>query len=334
MQILKIMNLLFIFSFVMVDRKGESMNNSASFKLTNDKFIKVFASRNPDILKMLISDILGLNYKECEFKELNTLLPPDSMQEYLKTLDFNVMINNNIIVNLEINSSVFSKVKHRNYVYLSKLVNSLLKSGNNPGILRKYQVYQININANDADNKKGYRLVQNLYHDDFSIYMKNIKIIEINLAYYKNLLYTEDVKLNKLEKIYASLKSESVKELDQILKTCISDELRTKIIKEVKEIMGDIEIVFTEEEARGLENFVIAGYMNDAEEEGIKKGLAKGLARGKREGKIEGKREGMAKGIEQGKIEVAKNLLSKKISVDVIKEVTGLSIKTIKSLML
>ena len=302
------------------------MKNSTSFKLTNDRFIKVFASRNPDILKMLISDILGLNYEECEFKVLNTIMPPDSIQEYLKTLDFNVMINKNIIVNLEINSSNFSKVKHRNFVYLSKLINSLLKAGDKPDKLKKYEIYQINLNVNESLSKKGYREAQNIYRDNYALYMKNIKIIEINLVYYKNLLYTEDVKLNKLEKIYASLKSESLEELDQILKTCISNELREKIIKEVKEIMGDMDIVFTDEEARGLENFVIVGYMEEAEEEGIKKGIAKG--------KRLGMAKGIAKGIEQGKIVVAKNLLSQKVSIDIIKKATGLSMKTIKSLML
>jgi predicted transposase/invertase (TIGR01784 family) len=50
------------------------------------------------------------------------------------------------------------------------------------------------------------------------------------------------------------------------------------------------------------------------------------------EGKVEGKVKGRAEGIEEGILKVAKNMLSKNITLDLIVEVTGLSIEQIEKL--
>ena len=156
---------------------SEKETRVASFNLTNDKFIKVFAERNPEIIKRIVSSIIDIKEEEWNIEFLRTELPPSTISEYAKTVDFNMLINQNIIVNLEVNSSRFSKVKHRNYIYLSKLINSVLKSGNKADSLKNYQVYQINLNTNDKDKKKGYRVIQNFYSDNYDKYLDNIKII-------------------------------------------------------------------------------------------------------------------------------------------------------------
>ena len=45
-----------------------------------------------------------------------------------------------------------------------------------------------------------------------------------------------------------------------------------------------------------------------------------------------GKAEGLAEGEEKSKLEIAKNLLRKKISKDVIRETTGLSLEKLEKL--
>jgi len=57
-------------------------------------------------------------------------------------------------------------------------------------------------------------------------------------------------------------------------------------------------------------------------------GHAQGLAEGREEGRTEGLTEGMAK----EKLEVAKNALAKGLSVEMIHEITGLDIETIRRL--
>ena len=138
--------------------------------------------------------------------------------------------------------------------------------------------------------------------------MKNIKIVTISLAYYKNLLYTEYDKLNKKGKIYASLLSESVNELGNILNGEIDENLRKKIIKEVKDIKMNIK--FTKQEIKGLENLQIAEHEIRAEKRGYRKGAV------------------------QSKREIAQSMLKENLSLDLINKITGLSMETIKNMML
>lgn len=284
--------------------------------LISDKFIKVLSARCPEIIERLVCLILDIDYEKAKVEFLNPELLPTEIEEYFKTLDFNIRINDNIVVNLEINNDRFNNVKGRNYVYLSKVITGLLKEGDNPNSINKYQIYQININGNKKDIKRGRREALNIYTDNNKKYMKNIKIITISLAYYKNLLYTEYEKLNKKEKIYACLLSESVDELGNILNGEIDENLRKKIIKEVKDIKMNIK--FTRQEIKGLENLQIAEHEIKAEKKGYKKGI----------------KQGIEQGAVQSKREIAQSMLKENLSLDLINKITGLSMETIKNMML
>jgi predicted transposase/invertase (TIGR01784 family) len=60
--------------------------------------------------------------------------------------------------------------------------------------------------------------------------------------------------------------------------------------------------------------------VNHAKREGIEEGIEKGIEKGIKEG------------IEKGRLEDAKNMLRKGLSIDLIYEITGLDTKTIQSL--
>jgi predicted transposase/invertase (TIGR01784 family) len=64
---------------------------------------------------------------------------------------------------------------------------------------------------------------------------------------------------------------------------------------------------------------------NEIEQRGMEKGIAKGMERGME--------RGMAKGIEKGKLEVARNLLARGVSPDIIAESAGVSLDQIQGLM-
>ena len=70
--------------------------------------------------------------------------------------------------------------------------------------------------------------------------------------------------------------------------------------------------------------------------DGLSQGKADGFSQGKAEGREEGKAEGKAEGISEGKnernTEIARNMLSKAMEVELISEITGLSIEEINSL--
>ena len=63
-----------------------------------------------------------------------------------------------------------------------------------------------------------------------------------------------------------------------------------------------------------------------------KKGMEKGVQQGIEKGMQQGIEKGKAEGIEQGKIIIARNMKSKGIGLDVIAEVTGLSVEDIEKL--
>ena len=58
-------------------------------------------------------------------------------------------------------------------------------------------------------------------------------------------------------------------------------------------------------------------------------GIAEGMAKGIEKGRAEGKEEGLAEGMVKGKIEIAKTMLAKGMSVEMIAEITGLTAEEI-----
>ena len=69
-------------------------------------------------------------------------------------------------------------------------------------------------------------------------------------------------------------------------------------------------------------------YATDIEvqrEEAFEKGVSKGIQ--------QGLQQGVSQGEYQAKIETAKNLVAKKISIDIIAECTGLSVEVINNLV-
>ncbi|MCL1958195.1 MAG: PD-(D/E)XK nuclease family transposase, partial [Spirochaetes bacterium] len=72
--------------------------------------------------------------------------------------------------------------------------------------------------------------------------------------------------------------------------------------------------------------------MAEGREEGLAEGREEGLAQGIAEGREEGHAEGLIEGMAKDRLEIAKNALAKGLSVEMIHEITGLDIETIKKL--
>ena len=68
-------------------------------------------------------------------------------------------------------------------------------------------------------------------------------------------------------------------------------------------------------------------------EAGLAEGKAKGLAEGKAKGLAEGKAEGKAEGEKKANLKIAQKMLEKKMDINLIAELTGLTEEEIKSLL-
>jgi predicted transposase YdaD len=67
-------------------------------------------------------------------------------------------------------------------------------------------------------------------------------------------------------------------------------------------------------------------------QEGLAEGLAAGLAKGEAEGLAKGEAKGEAKGLAKAANQIAVNMLNSNISLDLIAQFTGLSLKQVEKL--
>jgi flagellar biosynthesis/type III secretory pathway protein FliH len=112
---------------------------------------------------------------------------------------------------------------------------------------------------------------------------------------------------------------------------------------EMKKAVGRLKRLSADEatrmryEARELYLMDEMARRDKAHADGLAEGEAKGLAEGKAEGLAEGEAKGLAEGEAKGEqkkaVEMAKNLLSRGVSPDIIAESSGLSLDKINSLI-
>lgn len=99
--------------------------------LTFDPIFKgVFGNQIKLLKKFLISVLeLKLPEEKCRLKILNPELPIENYKEYKKTIDFNILLNDHILIEIEINRSDFNQVKLRNNLYKNKKYSLILERG-------------------------------------------------------------------------------------------------------------------------------------------------------------------------------------------------------------
>ena len=212
-----------------------------------------------------------------------------------------IFLNKNRLVNLEFNQDVHVHTMIKNIKY------ALRMAGN--GYLQGEQYYhryvtQINLNNKIKNakvkkwNKKDYKL------EDYKSksYLKDVRIITIDLQKYKGIVYDGT---NKYETYLSMLTAESYEEMERI----VGD------LKEGKMIMEKLKQLGLDDEF---------GMYYDAEIV-HRKEVNSARSDGRKEGRKEGSKE-KAKSI-------AKNLLKMNLSVKDIMKATGLSKKQITTLM-
>ena len=125
--------------------------------LTFDGMFKGLFKKNLDLLKEFVLSQLGLEIENDMYtiELLDSELVKDKVNEYQKTVDIYVRINN-IFVNIEINREYFKNVEKRNFIFADKLHTMMLQSGDDVNSLEDKIFVQINLNAVDKydDNKK------------------------------------------------------------------------------------------------------------------------------------------------------------------------------------
>ena len=277
--------------------------------LTEDRPFKSFFSKNPDFLKEFLILELNLDIKpdKTTIDITSEEYPVDKIDDRIFRIDILVYLNNNIITNIEANSKNYNEVLFRNLIYVAKLVGiKLLKKGEDIKKLKSKQLFQLNINSNEYNDKYGEDILE---LKGKHIKAKNFKVIIKNIAYYRKLYYNKTKELTKGQLWLVALSAKTYTELYKILCEIYDDENHIdQIMKEVFSLNQDKKIL-TDWENEMLNELVEYTAKENARKEGKKQGIE------------EGKKEG----IKETKIKTVENMLKENISVDIISKVTDLS---------
>ena len=205
------------------------------------------------------------------------------------------------LVNLELNQFVYRYTLVKNRSYALRLGGYGYLSGED---YKERYVTQINLNNKIVNNGKKEKSILNykLQDSKYKRVLKNIKIMEIYLLNYKNIVYNGT---NKYDTYVSMLTATSFKELEEIVGDL---EEGRRIMEKLKEL--------------GLDDKYGAYY--DAEIV-RKKEINSARSEGYTDGKKEGKKETLTS--------IAKNLLNMNLSIKDIMKATGLKKKDIMSLM-
>ena len=113
------------------------------YKLTNDTLFKMLFVKYPDLLKRLVSKVLGLAIDDItEFTITNPEMPPQSVGDKFCRLDIHMIINGEH-VNLEVQVKDKGDYPARSLYYWARMYSSALPAGGNYSALPR--TVQINI---------------------------------------------------------------------------------------------------------------------------------------------------------------------------------------------
>ena len=202
--------------------------------LTFDVVLKGVFERNRDLLKKFVISVLKLDIDESytDIEVTKNELLKENIKEYQKRVDILVILNDNIYVDIEINRSSFEKSKFRNSLYCDKLYTTLLETGEKASFLKKFYLYQLNLNTEDKSTPYGEDRIILYSTATKEIFIDNKIMVLKYLEFYRKLYYTNVDNLKEDEIWLASLTAKNFTELNEMLSHILDDIDRSKFLKE------------------------------------------------------------------------------------------------------
>ncbi len=306
--------------------KENSQNNEEQelLDIKNDYvFKRTFGYKgDEEVTKVLLRDILGMKVNEIDL-DVNPITEKELMDDKLGIMDIASVVNDNVQVDIEMQVVNKNNIEKRIMYYWNAYYQKSISKGDDYGELKRTIIILIaDFEIKGIKQAKKYFTEWEIREKDYSelILTDVLKICIIELPKYikykvnnPNLnLWTEF--LENPEVINMSKKDI---EKDESLKTT------KKAIKQAKDTLEQISKDKHEQELARLRKKYIMD-QNAIQEYGYCRGIEEGVEIGKRDGIKIGKYESMK--------ETAKKMLAKKMPVDVIIEITGLSREEIEKL--
>jgi predicted transposase/invertase (TIGR01784 family) len=281
-----------------INEKFFTAKNDRVFKILmfNDKNVKILKSFLETILKVKIDNI---NYLHTDENKGNI---------HLKQNNLDVLVDTNAgRIGIEMNAIDKAFIHTRNVAYIADEYSHYFKVGDNYDESTKF--LQINLTYGMKGRRKDKKEVRHykIQDEEGVKFVDNFEIIEYNMDEYEDMWKKNNIALIKDNWQFIMLNREE-KELEKLthIERKVDD-----FMEEIKKINQDPnyrQYISEEEDKRKIHN----SELNEAKNEGIKQGIEQG--------------------IEQKAIETAKNMLRKKINIETIMEITGLSKEKIEKL--
>ena len=157
-------------------------------------FYKIFGDcKDTSLLKKLIELSLNIKVKVKEIKILNGKMLSDKNKGKVSYLDLYVELDDESKVSIEVNTNTDYYIKDRNLYFLAKGMGNDMDTGETCYDFKKH--YQINLNGSNKRQIEpvlDYEVVNRKHGITFS---DKLKIVEIDLVYFKSICYTNgDIK--------------------------------------------------------------------------------------------------------------------------------------------
>ena len=296
--------------------------------LSNDYvFKRIFGKGgNERILKSLLEAILKIHIQKIEIK--NPEIPKETIDEKLSILDIRAEINEDTIIDIEMQVGNTTAIDRRLVVYNAKLIAGDIKVSEE--YKKAKDTIVICILNDNVLKRNAYLSLAMLKYEETE------EIRYVDMGYKK-----EDKYLTKMCKYYIielpKFKKKKPKVADLLEKWLyviggdqkMMDECKDEN-EEIKEAVKQLKEMSTDEYERELYEIRERSRLtyNTEMNEARRKGLAEGKAEGKAQGRAQGRTEGKA----EEKKEIAKKMKEKGLSIELIQEITNLSLEEIESL--
>ena len=258
---------------------------------TFDAVFKAVLTEEKEVLAEIIELVIGIP-KEEVIKNgviINSEYVRENISETDKKSDLLISIGDNVI-NLEMDRRYYSGSNKKNNKYIHKIVNHY-----NP----KNTVQICFTSYNEGEELKGEKksIRKYMFQDsDGNVEDYGLEKYKIDLEYIENKYYNND-ELTRREKIFLMFKESNREKLKEISK---GDKIMDKIYKRLDKLSEDkaLSLLYDEKEREEEKKQAEIEY---AEEHGLNKGIK----------------------------QTAKNMLERNMNIDVVAEITGLSLEEV-----
>ncbi|MEI0559316.1 Rpn family recombination-promoting nuclease/putative transposase [Brachyspira intermedia] len=290
------------------------LRSNNNFNVLNDYFVRyLFSDKGSEAILLDFINSIMLDSGMKTFRSVEILTPFNYKENYedKETIaDVKCITQNGTVVIIEIQLQGNSRFPERILYYWASNYSKLLKQGEKYDALTPViSINLLNFNLDDNDSIHSCYMIYDTNNKRLLTDHLQIHIIELKKFKYDSLGYD----LNCWLKFF-TMKDNDNKEV-----------IMSELVKE-KPIMEEVQ--------RKYNNFIKDRLMMNEydKRQAYLYGNQIMLEEERRLGRVEGKEEGIKEGIEQEKYSLARNMKNKNMDLNLISELTGLSIEKIKKL--